>query len=288
MNLTELQAEFKTAKKAREVNELQQKNLLSEATMQTRNLQIALAVALLLILAALGRLYYIRYRHNKKLSERLQISNKEKEGLLNEIHHRVKNNLQIISSLIHLKTHQSVSSETHDALHQLNGRIYSMGLIHEKLYRNEDIRNIHLDEYLTEVSHHLISSFEASEHPIKLQLNCQPVALEIDKALTCGLIINELVTNAIKYAFTADQHDRQVTIQLVHDGDVITLNIFDNGAMLKPAPSDLKKSFGLRFVDQLVNTKLGGEWSLNTESGFQVAIKFTSLNGTGKDKDRHR
>ena len=288
VNLTKLQARFKTAKKEREVIELQQKNLLSEATMQTRNLQIALAVALLLILAALGGLFYIRYRNNKKLNERLQISNKEKEGLLHEIHHRVKNNLQIISSLIHLKTHQSVSSETHDALHQLNGRIYSMGLIHEKLYRNDDIRNIRLDEYLTEVGRHLVSSFEEREHPIGLQLNCQPVELEVDKALTCGLIANELVTNAIKYAFTPDQQDRKVTIQLVHDSHLITLNIFDNGANHKPVPSDLKKSFGLRFVDQLVNTKLGGEWSLNTENGFQVTIKFTSLNGTGKDKDRHR
>ena len=289
LNLTKLQAEFKTAKKTREVNELHQKNLLSEAQLEARNLQIALAGTLLLVIAILGGLYYIRYRQNKKLNERLQSSNKEKEGLLHEIHHRVKNNLQIISSLISLKARQSASPETNEALQQLAGRIFSMGLVHEKLYQNESIQTIKLDEYLTEISRHLISSFEEKERPVSLQLNCQRVEIELDKALTCGLIANELITNSMKYAFTPEQEYRQITLGLVQACHAVALQISDNGNSSKPISGNFKKSFGSGFVDQLVITKLGGEWNVHSENGFHVTIKFTiGSNGAGKDQSNHR
>lgn len=290
LHLTKLQAEFKTAKKAREVNELQQKNLLHEASIQTRNLQIALAAALLLIFGTLGGLYYIRYRHNKKLSERLRISNTEKEGLLHEIHHRVKNNLQIISSLIRLKARHATSPETNEALNQLDGRVYSMGLIHEKLYANEDIRQIQLGDYLTEVSRHLISSFTEHSHPVELKLNCQAIELDVDKALACGLIVNELMTNAVKYAFSPDQENCQITLELTQENNSrqIQLHLSDNGRKFKQDLSTPKKSFGLRFVDQLVSSKLGGEWSMMAENGFHVFIKFKASHGQGENKDRSR
>ncbi len=284
LNLTKLQAEFKTAKRTREVKDLQQKDLLSAAQIATRNLQIALAISLLLIITTAGVLYYSRYRHNKKLNERLQVSNKEKEGLLHEIHHRVKNNLQIISSLIQLKTRQTTSGETHEVLHQLNGRIFSMGLLHEKLYQQEDIQSIRLDEYLKEISQQLVSSFDETGHPISLSMNSQPVEIDVNRALTCGLIINELVTNAIKYAFTADQLDRQITLSVLQDNGTMELQISDNGRSPKPISGNFNKSFGSRFVDQLVITKLGGEWSVKLKDGVHIIIKFTSrLNGTGKD-----
>ena len=284
LNLTKLQAEFKTAKRTREVKDLQQKDLLSAAQIATRNLQIALAVSLLLIITTAGGLYYSRYRHNKRLSERLQISNKEKEGLLHEIHHRVKNNLQIISSLIQLKTRQTTSGETHEVLHQLNGRIYSMGLLHEKLYQQEDIQSIRLDEYLNEISQQLVSSFDETGHPISLSMNSQPVEIDVNRALTCGLIINELVTNAIKYAFTPDQKDRKINLSLLQDKGAIELEISDNGKSPKPISGNFNKSFGSRFVDQLVIAKLGGEWSVKLEDGVRIIIKFTSrLNGTGEN-----
>lgn len=289
LSLTKLQAEFKTAKRTREVKELQQKEQLSAAQLATRNLQIALAVSLLLIITSAGVLYYTRYRHNKKLSERLKVSNKEKEGLLHEIHHRVKNNLQIISSLIQLKTRQTTSVETHEVLHQLNGRIFSMGLLHEKLYQQENIQSIRLDEYLIEISRQLVSSFDETRHPISLSMNSKPVEIDMNKALTCGLIVNELVTNAIKYAFTPDQQDRKIGLSIQQENGTTKLEISDNGRSPKPISGNFNKSFGSRFVDQLVIAKLGGEWSVSTENGFHVTIKFTlETNGTGKDQSNHR
>lgn len=276
-------------KKEKQLKNLQQQNLLTEQKIESRNLQMTLVLSLLLVIAALGGLYYSRYRQNKKLNAQLQNNNKEKEGLLHEIHHRVKNNLQIISSLINIKARQTTSIETNDVLQQLNGRIFSMGLVHEKLYQNKNIQIIRLNEYLTELSRHLLSSFAEKENPIFLQLNCQPVEVDLDKALTCGLITNELVTNSVKYAFTSKQDVRQIAISLAQVRNAISLQISDNGDAIKPVSGNFKKSFGSRFVDQLVIAKLGGEWSVSSEHGFHVTIKFIiGNNGAGKDKSSYR
>jgi two-component system, sensor histidine kinase PdtaS len=287
LQVARLQIEYETDKKNRDLAGLHAQNKLKEIEIESRNLQIALVISLLAIIAITGGFYFFRYRQKKKSSdlltkqkkvieaqnEELQKKNKEKEILLSEIHHRVKNNLQIISSLISLKSRQA-SAETNEALQQLNGRIFSMGLVHEKLYQNENIRTIRLDEYLKEVSQHLLSSLEAKEHPVSLQLNCRPVEMDVDKALSCGLIANELITNSVKYAFAADQHDREITVSLDQTDKTIAFGISDNGRGNTQAPENHKKSFGSRFVDQLVTTKLGGEMCVKTENGFHVAIKF--------------
>jgi two-component sensor histidine kinase len=208
----------------------------------------------------------------------LEMRNKENELLLAEVHHRVKNNLQIISSLINLKTRQA-SQETNDVLWQINNRIYSIGLIHEKLYLNKNIQRIRLDEYLNEVSHQALSSVGGHHYPIALSLNCHPLEIGADQAMTCGLIISELVTNSIKYAFPPDQPAREISLQLNGADDTVALTVADNGRSKKePLTGLLKKSFGLRFVEQLVTTKLNGTLRVSTENGFQVCIHF---NATG-------
>jgi two-component sensor histidine kinase len=206
---------------------------------------------------------------------KLEIRNKENETLLAEIHHRVKNNLQIISGLINLKAGQSTSPETNEVLCQLNGRIFSMGLVHEKLYQNKGIQTVRLNEYLGELGSHLLCSFEEKDHPVSLKLNCEQVEINLGRALACGLITNELVTNSVKYAFTAEQEDRQIAIGLMLVGNTLALHISDNGNSEKPMFANFKKSFGLRFVDQLVITKLGGEWSVRVENGLCFTITFS-------------
>jgi two-component system, sensor histidine kinase PdtaS len=286
VNLTRMQAEFKTAKKVREVEELRQKSILHEAQIETKNLEISLAASVALVIAALGALYYSRYQQKKKTSEQLEHKNQvieqqnnelqmqigANEVLLSEIHHRVKNNLQIISSLINLKIRQ-VSPETGEVLNQLNGRIYSMGLIHEKLYKKEKLQLIRLDVYLSELGRYLIDSFEEQDHPIDLKLNCDPVEIEVDQALACGLICNELFTNSMKYAFSPDQHNRYVEMRLSQCNNQMELSVLDNGNNGKLLSENFRKSFGLRFVDQLVTSKLSGGWSVQLEKGFHSHIK---------------
>ena len=237
---------------------------------------------LMFSLALADRLNTMRNEKDKIQAEKLVLI-KEQNVVLEqkvtartaEVHHRVKNNLQIISSLISLKVRQSAFPETVEALHQLDGRIYAMGLVHEKLYQNENIvRTVRLDEYLAEISRYLLSSFNEKENPISLQLNGEPVAVDLDKALACGLIVNELVTNSVKHAFTSEQQGRQIAIDLVQHRNSVSLQVSDNGKSQKPIDGNFTKSFGSRFVDQLVTTKLGGEWNATVENGFQVTIRF--------------
>jgi len=289
-NLTRVQAEFKTAQKEEDLRSMEQQNLLKEAQIRTRNLQIALAGAFLLVAGSVGTLYYSRYRHEKKAhgllesknaiierqNENLQTQNKEKEALLHEIHHRVKNNLQIITSLINLKTRNS-SDETMLALQQLNGRIQAMGLVHEKLYQSENIQVVRMDDYLTDLAKHVLYSFDTKNQRVNLDTSCDPVEIYAETALTCGLINNELITNSIKYAFPADELDRKITLSVKRSNGTVHMTIADNGRNTAAPVDQIKHSFGLRFVDQLVKSKLKGEWAINQDEGFRVEIAFKPM-----------
>ena len=295
LNLTRMQAEFKTAKKVRELDDLQQRNLLSEAKLETRTLQVAITLLLILLLGSLGLLYYLRYRQKTRVNSQLKRQafvieqqnkelakqNKTKEVLLSEVHHRVKNNLQIISSLINLKSRDS-GKDTKEILSQLSGRIFSMGLLHEKLYKNENIQSVRLDLYLTELVQYLLDSFLLTDTSVKLQMNLDETEIPADYALTCGLICNELFTNSMKYAFAEDQVNRVVEVSLRNEGDHLEFKTRDNGTRMKSLPEDLKKSFGLRFVDQLVVSKLGGTWSYVLDEGFKAVVRIP-LSNNGKN-----
>ena len=284
LQVARLQAEYETEKKSQDLAELQALNKLKEAEITSRNLQIALAFSMLIIVTAVGGFFFYRYRQKKRSTEllsrqndwietqnqKLQAQNNEKQVLLSELHHRVKNNLQIISSLINLKS-TLVSAETFHVLQQLNGRIFSMGLIHEKLYQKEDIKVIRLDLYLAEIGNHLLESFTNAETPVQLDVQGDPVEMDADKALSCGLICNELMVNSLKYAFADSQRNRSITLRIKKNDGFVELQISDNGGK-QDIPIEIKKSFGLRFADQLINSKLKGTWSQWQDNGFHVDI----------------
>ena len=287
LNMMQMQLQFETERKERQLKEYQQTALITEQNIKAKNLQILLAIVLFGIVLVLVILGFIRYRKNKKSSallatknkiiekqnDDLHKQNKEKETLLHEIHHRVKNNLQIISSFINLKI-RHVSLETQETLRQLNGRIFSLGLIHEKLYQEKFIQSIRLDAYLSELGHHLLGYTNLTDRPIRLELDIEPIEIDGERALSCGLICNELMTNSLKYAFPDSQDNRIIGLSVKKENDTIILQVKDNGSNPLRTPNEIKRSFGLRFVDQLAHKKLKGEWSLNTENGFQVMVKL--------------
>lgn len=282
MKIARLQLEYDSEKKSRDLEALQIQNDLKEAELANKNLLLLLGMVIISSVSGLVVLLYWRYRQKVKneavleakrkliveKNELLEKQTQQKEALLHEIHHRVKNNLQIISSLVSLKSRQA-SAESKEILTQLNGRIYSMGLLHEKLYQKESIQSIRLDSYLIELSHHLLDSL-AANNSIKLKMDCDEVEVGVEPALTCGLICNELLTNSVKYA-SRDDGMLEIFIQLKRNGVSIYLNISDNGTSCTKIP-DLTESFGLRFVDQLIKTKLAGVWTMGIESGFRASI----------------
>lgn len=288
MQIAALQIQYDTEKSARDLADMQLKNSLHEATIKTY-----LLIGFIVVGSALAAISFLHYRYRQKVktakilaentrlaseqNELLQLQAKQREALLHEIHHRVKNNLQIISSFINLKITKA-SPETTDSLQQLNSRIFSMGLLHEKLYKIEDLQSIRLDLYLEELIDYLSSSFQDHENPVAVEIQLTPIKVSADIALTCGLIYNELFTNSMKYAFSAAKRNRRIVSALTHTDNGIAFTVSDNGDTFNQPPEQIKKSFGLRFVDQLVSAKLRGEWAITTEEGFQTEIFFEHAN----------
>jgi len=210
----------------------------------------------------------------KEAEKKLKASLKEKEVLLREIHHRVKNNMQIISSLLRLQSANIKQKEYLEIFRDSQNRIMSMALIHEKLYRSEDFTRINFNEYIKELVSELLHSYKASDR-ITLHVDTDSVALDVDSAVPCGLIINELVTNSIKYAFPNNKPGEiSISLHRNNEGEV-ELVVSDNGIGI-PDTVDIRKtdSLGLRLVTLLAENQLGGRIDLNTNNGTEFKIRF--------------
>jgi PAS domain S-box-containing protein len=209
----------------------------------------------------------------RKLEEQTGLLN-EKEVLLKEIHHRVKNNLQIISSLLNLQTDQVKDSGTLRILHDSQTRVRSMALIHEKLYQSKSMAKIDFGEYVTSLTKDLFRSYQRSLGEIKLNIHVDEVTLDLDYAVPCGLILNELMTNALKYAFPEGRKG-SIWVELRADPkQFISLRVADDGVGL-PAGLDIlkNKSLGLQLVNSLVK-QIDGKLEVENSSGTAFCVTF--------------
>jgi len=210
----------------------------------------------------------------KKAERLLEESLKEKEILLREIHHRVKNNMQIISSLLNLQGSCVVGEETIDVLKDSQGRVKSMAMVHENLYQSPTLSDINFKPYIENLIKDILNSYGIQEGTIKTKLEIDEIRLDIDTAIPCGLIINELVTNSVKYAFP--QGKGTITIKLKSSSDEVELTIADNGIGI-PKDFDYKNidSLGLQLVNILVK-QLNGKITLERSQGTRFKIKFNN------------
>jgi two-component sensor histidine kinase len=220
--------------------------------------------------------------HEKQLTEtRLKASLNEKEVLLKEIHHRVKNNLQIISSLLNLQTGHSKNEEASQIIQESQNRIRAMALIHETLYQSRDLAKIDFAEYIHNLAYHLFISYNVSSVVIHLNVEVDDVFLSINTAIPCGLIINELVSNSLKYAFPRSLAENrknvrnEISIALNKEADeMLVLIISDNGVGLSPH-IDYKNTttLGLQLVNTLTE-QLDGIIELQQQQGTTFKIVF--------------
>jgi two-component sensor histidine kinase len=215
----------------------------------------------------------------KRAEEQIRTSLREKEVLLKEIHHRVKNNLQIIVSLLSLQSTYTTDTEYQHVLTDSQNRIKSMALIHEKLYQSDNLANLDFTEYITTLVHELIKTYSADPHRISLTMNIDIPHLELDHAIACGLIINELMSNALKYAFP-DDREGEIHLSLHTSDGTATLKVSDDGVGL-PADFSIKtaETLGLRLVDVLVHDQLDGELSVDDTEGTTFTVTFNSIPG---------
>jgi PAS domain S-box-containing protein len=210
----------------------------------------------------------------KRAEERIRASLREKEVLLKEIHHRVKNNLQIVSSLLYLQTRRTEHSGAISALQESRDRIKSMALIHERLYQSPDLASVDMAEYTRSLVSDLRHSHIAEDSAVELAVTIVDIPLGITEAIPCGLIINELVSNALKHAFPKGR-EGEITVHLLRrDASQITLTVSDNGVGL-PEQTDFRKSpsLGLTLINSLVE-QLNGTIELDRSGGTTFTITF--------------
>ncbi len=207
--------------------------------------------------------------------EHIKQSLKEKEVLLKEVHHRVKNNMQIISSILNLQSSYTSDSNILNLLRESQNRIKTMAYIHESLYQNKTFSSINFNEYLTQLISNIIHSYSVSPERLQLQLNCEKTILNLDISIPLGLIINELITNSIKHAFP-NSIKGIISINLRTENKLVFLTVQDNGVGIGPDISTEKSgTLGLQLVYTLIDQIDGKINFERTEpQGTRVNISF--------------
>ena len=275
----ELQIKYETDKKDREIRIKAQDILLKQAELKSVNwlkdVTLAGILLLFIILGLLYNQYRIKQKNNKEISSKnltLEHLLEEKEWLLKEVHHRVKNNLHTIMSLL-----QSQSAYLKDdalkAVQNSQHRVYAMSLIHQKLYQNEESTNINMMLYLPELIDYLRDSFDIKQQ-IKITTEIRDIYLDISKAIPVGLILNEAVTNAIKYAFPGDRRG-EITIGMERIADKrIRLSIADNGIGIPDNWNKMQRdSLGLRLMKGL-SDDVRGDFNIENTGGTKITLEF--------------
>lgn len=223
----------------------------------------------------LGSVHIVHDDTERKKSEKLlEQSLKEKEMLLKEIHHRVKNNLMIISSLLNLQSRYLKDEESREIFKESQNRAKSMALIHQRLYESTDLKNIGFKEYITTLANELYRNYVKDPSRVSLELEIEDVNIDINNAIPLGLILNELITNAMKYAFPDDEKGI-INVSFCKKGDKYILKVADNGKGF-PKDLDYKKSdsLGLQLVTNL-SYQINGEIELDRTEGTAFILTFT-------------
>ncbi|MGC9516221.1 MAG: sensor histidine kinase [Methanomicrobiales archaeon] len=209
----------------------------------------------------------------KLMEDELKKVMSKNEMLLKEIHHRVKNNLQIISSILNLQSFYLTDKKSLEALTDCKNRVRSMGMVHEKLYQSGDFAKIEVKDYIESVALEIFKSYALNPEQIKVKMEIEDISLDINQSIAIGLIVNELLTNSIKYAFPQKKGNIEIKISKKGD-DKISMLIQDDGIGF-PADFELVKSetLGLQLVNNLVS-QLDGEITLDRSSGTKFIIEF--------------
>lgn len=240
--------------------------------------QLATQVAIAIQQSELYQQVQTELAERKRVEEQIKSSLKEKEVLLKEIHHRVKNNLQIISSLLKLQSSYSKDDQTLGLFKDSQNRIRSMALIHEKLYQSKDLSNINLAEYIRDLTSNLLRSYNASSQAVNLRTSVNDISLSIDTAIPCGLIINELVSNSLKHAFPAIKENNEIYLDVhSHHDNKFIMVVGDNGIGF-PQNLDFQNtdSLGLELVCTLAE-QLDGTIELDNTCGTKFTITFAEV-----------
>ena len=290
-SVTKVEQEFQQYKKEKEI-ELQKAEislLKKDQTLGVYQRNAALIASLILAIALF--LYYKRYKYKQRISNELSTINlkiqsqnqliqsalSEKETLLREIHHRVKNNLQIISSLLNIQSAHTEDETTLSSIKEGQSRIQAMSLIHQNLYQSEHLSRVKIEDYLSQLIAYLSQTYDTKEKEVSVSIKAGAISFDIDTAIPLGLIVNELVSNAYKYAFEKSKSGK-INIDLMAINNVdYELQISDNGVGLPAGFStENLSSIGLKLV-KILSRQLRGSFSFSSMEGAKFMVTFKDL-----------
>ncbi|MDB4103980.1 tetratricopeptide repeat protein [Salibacteraceae bacterium] len=288
---TNLETKFENEKKTKEIEILQRENEIQELQLG-RNRILITSFTISLVLALVSVVLYARTNRDRKKAfsllqkqnESIKKQKEEKEVLLMEIHHRVKNNLQVINSLIRLQCAYTDDQVALDLFDECQNRIISMALIHEKMYESHDLSNVNIQEYIAELSQNLLRSYRLHKN-VELDIDVSVKTLTLDTLIPLGLLLNELISNSLKHAFLDDKEDGVITVKLDRDSSSgkFVLEIGDNGIGL---PNDFTFNSALTLGIELVVTlssQLDGTIERIEKPGSHFRIEFIGLEKERQD-----
>jgi len=259
-----LQTEFEVAQKEDTI--LLQRGTIKKQ--QTNQILTSIITGLLLFLLILG---FVAIKNNRRKNVLLQLQNKEKEFLIKEIHHRVKNNLEVVSSLLSLQSTHIEDKKIKENMHQIQNRIQSMSMIHQNLYQGKNLASIEMRNYFIILGDYVLHSYGAGQR-INMVYEMKEIELNVDIAIPIGLIVNELITNALKYAFLGNIKGT-ITVGLVEKTDYLELKVTDNGIGIKKGSNANGTGFGTQLI-ALLTKQLDGKMVLQQKKGTTVSFEF--------------
>jgi len=245
--------------------QLQETEIKKQRTRQTLVIIIAGLLLTLLVLS------YIAIQNNVKKNKLLQQQNREKEFLLKEIHHRVKNNLEIVSSLLALQSAEINDPKIIEAMRESQNRVLSMSMIHQNLYQGKSLSAIEMKGYFENLANYILDAF-GLENQVQVLFEMDPLELDVDTAIPIGLIVNELLTNSLKHAFPNEKKGT-VRIGLIREGGRLHMKVADDGIGNGKHKDTQSLGFGTRLI-QLLTQQLDGQMDIIHENGTLVSFRF--------------
>lgn len=286
--IADLNIRYETEQKVKDIKLLREQQKLQQAELQRSSVIKNVFVAGAGVFLLLATIAYLAFRNKRKSNRQLTVQQKEindknklletllqeKEWMLKEVHHRVRNNLQIVMSLLDTHSEYLKNEDLKQAMTESQNRVGAIAIIHQKLYTGHHTVNLNLPEYVTGLIALLTNAFETRKRNINFQLSIDEIDIDSSQAVPVGLILNELITNAIKYAFT--NSGGSVSVELCKEGESnIRLTVADNGKGF-PADFDFNKvrSFGMSLVRGLTK-QLGGDMIIENHAGAKVSVQFS-------------
>lgn len=265
-SLAEMQTRYESLKKEDRIALLEKEGLLQAVELERRQVWIRSLVLAVVLTLIIGVLVYHNFRVVRKNKTHIEL-------LLKELHHRVKNNLQILSSLLSLQSQQLTDDTAIKAVKSSESRINAMALIHRKLYTVDQNRTVDIKEYITELIQYLVYSYGYHEKNFKLDLEIKEISIDVDKAIPLGLILNELISNAFKHAFENQPNPRLVINLQYPENHELNICIQDNGAGMPTVDEKQRKTFGMKIVTTLIK-ELKGSLNVKNENGTTYNLQI--------------